>query len=83
MEIYTTSQARENLFKIVDHALESHNPVYIISKKKKVVMIAEEDYEAMKETLYLTSIPGMRDSILKASKGKKEDFTSEIKWDEL
>ena len=83
MEIYTTSQARENLFKIVDRVTISHDPVYIVSKKKKVVLLSEEDYEAMKETLYLCSIPGMKESIIEASKGKKEDFVEEIKWDEL
>jgi antitoxin YefM len=83
MEIYTTSQAREKLFKIVEHVTMSHDPVYIVSKKKKVVILSEEDYEAMKETLYLSSIPGMKESLIKASKGKKEDFVEEINWDEL
>lgn len=83
MEIYTTSQARNNLFKLVDYTASSHDPVYIVSKKGKAVLISEEDYEAMAETLYLSSIPGMKESIIKSSKAKKEDFTDEIKWDEL
>lgn len=83
MEIYNASQARENLFKIVEHVTLSHDPIYIISKKKKVVMIAEEDYEAMKETLYLCTIPGLKESIIKASKDEAEEFAEEIKWDEL
>ena len=83
MDIYTTSQARANLFKIIDHAVESHDPVYIIGKKNKVVLMAEEDYRAIAETLYLTSIPGMKESILKASKEPIEDFSNEIDFDNV
>ena len=51
MEIYTTSQARANLFKLVDHAAHSHDPVYIVGNNHKAVLIAEEDYKALLETL--------------------------------
>ena len=83
MNIYTTSQARANLFKIIDYAVESHDPVYIIGKKNKVVLIAEEDYRAIAETLYITSVPGMKESILKASKEPIENFSDEINFDDL
>lgn len=79
MDIYTTSQARANLFKIIDHAVQFHDPIYIIGKKnKKAVLLAEEDYRALDETLYLTSIPGMKDSILKASKEPLETFSDKV-----
>jgi prevent-host-death family protein len=54
MEIYTTSQARANLFQLVEHTNASHNPVYIVGKNSKAVLISEEDYREMIETLYLT-----------------------------
>lgn len=78
MNMYTTSQARANLFKIIDHAAESHEPVYIIGKKNKVVMMSEEDYRAIAETLYITSVPSLKDSILKMSKEPLENFSDEI-----
>jgi antitoxin YefM len=78
MNMYTTSQARANLFKIIDHASESHEPVYIIGKKHKVVMMSEEDYRAIAETLYISSVPGLKDSILNSSKEPLENFSEEI-----
>jgi len=78
MNIYTTSQARTNLFKIVDNVSVSHEPVYIVGKKNKVVIIGEEDYRSLIETLYLTSIPGMKDSILAASKDSLGNYTDKI-----
>ena len=78
MDIYTTSQARTNLFKIVEHVSISHEPVYIVGKKNKAVIIAEEEYKALIETLYLTSIPGMKESIIAASKDSLEDYTDHL-----
>ena len=83
MEIYTTSQARANLFKLLEYTVESHEPVYIVGKNKKGVLISEEDYRAMVETLYISSIPGMKDSILSASKESLEDFSDKIDWDNV
>ncbi len=83
MNMYTTSQARANLFKIIDHAVQSHDPVYIIGKKNKVVLMAEEDYRAIAETLYITSVPGLKESILKASQEPIENFSDEIDFDNV
>ena len=59
MEIYTVSQAREQLYKLVDSVADSHAPVYIAGRRNKVVVISEEDFNAIQETLYLLSIPDM------------------------
>lgn len=83
MEIYTTSQARANLFKLVEHTNDTHDPVYIVGKHNKAVLLAEEDYRAMLETLYITSIPGMKESILKASKDPLDEFSDKIDWDNV
>lgn len=83
MEIYTTTQARTNLFKLMDYTNGSHNPVYIVGKKNTAVLISEEDYRSMLETLHLMSIPGMKDSILNASKEPLENFSNHIDWDNV
>lgn len=83
MEIYTTSQARANLFKLIEHAVKSHDPVYIVGKTNKAVLISEEDYRAILETLYLTSIPGMKESILQSSQEPIESFSDKIDWDNV
>ncbi len=80
MRIYTTSQARENLYKLVDSVATSHEPAYIVGKRNKVVMIAEDDYRAIEETLYLLSIPTMRESILDAKDEEIEKCSSTLDW---
>lgn len=83
MQAYTPSQARANLFKIIEHTAESHDPVYIIGKQRKTVLIDEEDYRSLLETLHITSVPGMTASILKASKAPLSDFSETIDWDNV
>ena len=78
MEIYTTSQARQELFKLVDSTSETHDPIYIVGKRNKAVLISEDDYRAMVETLYITSVPGMKESIIKAQKEPIKNFSEKI-----
>jgi antitoxin YefM len=80
MDTYTSSQARENLYNIIDEVAESHAPVYITGKRNNAVMISAEDYNAIQETLYLLSIPGMRESILKAKKESKKKCKDKLDW---
>jgi antitoxin YefM len=83
MDIYTTSQARNNLFAIMEHVVKSNEPTYIVGKKNKAVLISEKDYQALMETLYLISIPGMNESILQASKEPLEAFSESIDWENV
>ena len=68
MDILTASEAREKLYRLIDQAAESHEPVFIKGKRATAVLISEEDWRSISETLHLESIPGMKESILKASK---------------
>src|SRR5271165_6838427 len=63
MTSYTATQARANLYKLLQHTANSHTPVQINGKKASGVLVSEEDWRAIVETLYLVSIPGMRESI--------------------
>lgn len=83
MNAYTPTQARANLFKLIEETNQSHSPVYIIGKNSKAVLLSEDDYRSMMETLYIMSIPGMKDSILKASKAPLSDFSETIDWDNV
>ncbi len=62
MKTLTTTEARKNIYKLVE---ETHEPIQITGKKNNAVLVSEEDWRNIQETLYLTSIPGMRESILK------------------
>jgi len=65
MTTITTSQARARLFGLIDQAASSHQPVQIMGRKRSAVLVSEEDWRSIQETLYLLSIPGMRESIRK------------------
>lgn len=59
----TATEARSNLYRLIDETADSHQPIVIMGKRNKAVLVAEEDWAAIQETLYLLSIPGMRESI--------------------
>jgi len=63
MTTLTASEARANLYRLIDEAAESHRPIRIAGKRTSAVLLSSEDWEAIQETLYLLSIPGMRESI--------------------
>lgn len=65
MTSITATKARAKLYKLLDAAAESHEPIQITGKRSNAVLISEQDWRDIQETLYLVSIPGMRDSIRK------------------
>ncbi len=80
MEIYTATQARQEIYKLIDHVAESHQPVYVTGRRHNVVIISEEDYRAIEETLYLLSIPGMKESITKGRREPIEKCSNKLDW---
>ncbi len=63
MTTLTASEARANLYRLIDQAAESHLPIHIEGKRASAVLLATEDWQAIQETLHLLSVPGMRESI--------------------
>lgn len=63
MTTLSASEARATLYRLMDHAAESHQPVVISGKRGNPVLIAEQDWRAIQETLFLLSVPGRRESI--------------------
>jgi antitoxin YefM len=80
MTILNVSEARSNLYRLIDQANESHEPVIISGKRKNAVLLAEEDWNAIQETLYLVSIPSMRESILNGMQEPLSESSSELDW---
>ena len=66
MNIVTATEARKELFNLIRRALRAHDPVRIQHREGGVVLVSEEDYEGLLETLELLSTPGMHDSIVEA-----------------
>jgi prevent-host-death family protein len=63
MNTLTASEARANLYRLIDQTTESHEPIIISGKRSSAVLISAEDWSAIQETLYLLAVPGMRESI--------------------
>jgi antitoxin YefM len=80
MTTVTATEARKRLYNLVDNVAESHSPVQIVGKRNSAVLVSEEDWRAIQETLYLTSIPGMRESIQEGLKTPVEKCGKELKW---
>ena len=64
MQSLSATKARSGLYRLMDEAAQSHEPVIVTGKRSNVVLLAEEDWRSIQETLYLLSVPGMRKSIL-------------------
>ena len=80
MTTLTASQARASLYKLLDRAAHSHDPIQITGKRTNAVLISEEDWRAIQETLHLLSIPGMRESIRKGLKTPIKKTSRELHW---
>jgi antitoxin YefM len=80
MTSMTATEARKRLYTLVDDVAESHQPVQIAGKRNSAVLISEEDWRAIQETLYLSHIPGMRASIRKGLRTPVAECSEELKW---
>lgn len=76
----TATEARKKLYALLDDVAESHEPVQIAGKRHSAVLVSQEDWRAVQETLYLTSVPGMRDSILKGLKTPVKKCAKGLDW---
>ena len=80
MKTISVSQARANLYKLLEEAGESHEPLVITGKKGNAVLLAEEDWKAIQETIFLLSIPGMRESIREGLETPVEECAEDLEW---
>jgi antitoxin YefM len=80
MTILTASQARFNLYRLIDQAAESREPVFIAGKRRSTVLVSEEDWKAIQETMYLLSIPGMGESIRAAMAEPLAESPKALNW---
>ena len=80
MTSITATEARKSLYKLVDDVQDSHEPVQITGKRGSAVLVSEDDWRAVQETLYLVSIPGMRESIIDGMATPVADLESELDW---
>jgi prevent-host-death family protein len=80
MKIITATQARNNLYKLIDETAKASEPIHISGKRTNAVLLSEDDWKAIQETLYLVSIPGMRESIIKGLKTPVDKCADKLSW---
>lgn len=80
MAVKSATEARANLFKLIDEAVSSHAPITITGKRGNAVLISEEDWNSIQETLYLLNIEGMRESIIEGLNTPVNECDKELDW---
>ena len=80
MKTISVTKARAALFKLLDETSQTHEPIHITGKRSNAVLISEEDWRAIEETLYLLSIPGMRESIREGLDTPADECSEEPGW---
>jgi prevent-host-death family protein len=80
MTTVSATEARKRLYALIDEVSHSHEPVQITGKRGNAVLLSEDDWRAIQETLHLVSIPGMRESILEGMATDVSELSSEPGW---
>ena len=80
MTVLNVTEAKANLYNLIDETTQSHQPIFIKGKESNAVLLAESDWKAVTETLYLTSIPGMEESILEGMNANMAELSEELEW---
>ena len=80
MKTLTATKARELLYRLIDETGQDHQPIHITGKRKNAVLVSEEDWNSIQETLYLLSIPGMRESIREGLNTPVDECHGDLDW---
>ncbi len=80
MHTLTASEARANLYRLIDEAAQSHQPIVISGKRSSAVLLSTDDWRAIQETLHLLSVPGMRESIKESMAEPLSKSGKTLKW---
>ena len=79
-KIMSVSQVRADIYNVMDETALTHEPVLITGKRNNAVMVSQEDWNAIEETLYLNAIPNMVSSIQESMKESNSEFSESIEW---
>lgn len=80
MSVITASEARANLYRLIDEAASSHEPILITGKRANAVLVSEDDWRSIQETMYLLSIPNMRETIRAGMNTPLDECAKELDW---
>jgi len=80
MATFSATEARARLYRLIDEASDSHEPILIKGKRSNAILLSEDDWRSVQETLYLLSIPEMRESIIDGLQTPINECSEEIDW---
>ena len=80
MKTISATRARANLYRLVEETAVSSEPIQITGKRANAILVSEDDWRSIQETLHLVSIPGMRDSIREGLETRLEECVAELDW---
>ncbi|MCY3687496.1 MAG: type II toxin-antitoxin system Phd/YefM family antitoxin [Gammaproteobacteria bacterium] len=80
MTVLNATEARSKLYSLIDEAAETHQPIVITGKRNNAILLSEEDWNSISETLRLTSIPGMEASIKEGMETPVSECAGELDW---
>jgi prevent-host-death family protein len=80
MTSITATEARKRLYSLLDDVAASHEPIEITGRRSNAVLVSEDDWRSVQETLHLLSIPGMRESILEGMATPPDDLDEKLDW---
>jgi len=80
MTSITATEARKRLYSLLDDVAASHEPIEITGRRSNAVLVSEDDWRSVQETLHLLSIPGMRESILEGMATPPGDLDEKLDW---
>lgn len=80
MNVINVTEARAKLYNLIDETASTHEPIVITGKRSNAILVSEEDWNAISETLYLLSVPNMRESIVEGLTENLSDCSTELNW---
>ncbi|HKM16366.1 MAG TPA: type II toxin-antitoxin system Phd/YefM family antitoxin [Marinospirillum sp.] len=80
MTILNVTEARSKLYSLIDETRQTHQPIVITGKRGNAVLLSEDDWTSINETLFLLSVPGMRESIREGMDTNLSDCETDLDW---
>ena len=80
MSTFIATESQLRLYALMDEAAETHQPITITGKRENVEHLSKEDWNAINETLYLLSAPGMRESIREGMEAALDECNQDLEW---
>jgi antitoxin YefM len=80
MPTFKATDARARLYRLIDEAARTHEPILITGKRTNAVLLSEDDWRSIQETLHLVSLPGMRESIQEGLNTPVDECSEELDW---